>query len=662
MKEINAIFTIFVLFLSTAHAGAQENFNAIRESQKNQIWRDLKPWSFYELTDNAFIPLKKDFDTYEAIDKSDQKKAKDRLAALSNIVNTCKSLLKKYPDDSALALIRQTAAGKAIYILKILKIPKTSLNLLLHMDNNHQLGRSYTGRYQYEIKNHLAPTPNLNIEKAFEDWRNASQRAYDDWLQHKTKEIDFPNMWFWLESQNQDLYFQDAPEQSKAQKLKERIVLFDEEGKAYHQTLGNRELKGISFSQFTKGAYKKSKSSAALFYPITTDEAFNYIITTDGELFIYPRTLQHSFIAMGRIVICAGELAFKNQKIYTINTNSGHYQPSPFHLKKALKKMVYYYKNPSILTGIMNFSWQNFDQQKSVMKQEEIPDDINVSTTMHLVSREEIIKLKPYFSPHEVETLQLTSDHYQQVPLKNIWSDEVLQNDQQIKAVFTDVKFSIGRLPVIFPAEVRQSVEEPERSILDSFKLSDVNFVGEKYLKVERMLENILYKKTFGLGYNSRAIKEFKDNIKLEVDGHSYSLPGLHTIEDKLGLVLQCPPLVSEMKYYLSPPLIGAIKKAAEKKERSIKLPSPPLVVTKKLVGSTVFDILSKLDNDDQQKASALLAAAILRRKDVCIRLFQLWGRLPALREMAITGIQKFYLDEHVLDILQSALSSHPPE
>ena len=56
---------------------------------------------------------------------------------------------------------------------------------------------------------------------------------------------------------------------------------------------------------------------------------YGYVIDDKGSLIIFSRKLKHSVAAAGEDVVAAGAVYFIDGKIYSFNTNSGHYLPMP---------------------------------------------------------------------------------------------------------------------------------------------------------------------------------------------------------------------------------------------------------------------------------------------------------------------------------------------
>jgi hypothetical protein len=73
-----------------------------------------------------------------------------------------------------------------------------------------------------------------------------------------------------------------------------------------------------------------------------------YVILPDGELILssqhMSRNINHSYLANGQPVICAGELTIKDKKIIRMNNKSGHYSPSFEMLKTGLIAINHLYK------------------------------------------------------------------------------------------------------------------------------------------------------------------------------------------------------------------------------------------------------------------------------------------------------------------------------
>lgn len=338
-KKFRNLF-LFLAVLAIVHVseGMVKSVEALLQDQKKEIWQDLKGCDFYRLESQS--ELCQLISKYNAIEKTDKQNAPERIKLLEKIKN-----LTQNPHSSEEQLIHQTASNKAYYLEQLLKLREKAVDRafrIIDTPKGKMMGRGIQGKYEGEWVLHLDPAfRDKELYKEFLRWKELLKS-------HPT----LPDFYFWLEGQHAYFSVDEAYARSETREphfLQNRLVVFDENGKAYTIQNGDRSQKPLIVSGIS-------------YYPViprgngsSSESGYLYNIDRIGRLYI-SSTGPHSTILHGDTLLAAGWINFNpNSFISYINTASGHYTPSATHLKKALELMEEYYINPNIFMQMRSY-------------------------------------------------------------------------------------------------------------------------------------------------------------------------------------------------------------------------------------------------------------------------------------------------------------------
>ncbi len=359
-KKLTGILFLIVLGSIHLSQGTVTNFETLLRTQKKEIWKDLEGCDFYHLDPGS--ELCSLIARYNSIEKTDKKKAPDRIKLLKQI-----SSIAQREDSATGQLIHQTAENKSYYLEQLLKLREKAVERAFRVIDTPQgkkMGRGVQIKYSHGWA--------FDLDPAFRD--NGLSEEFSKWENLLESNPHLPDFYFWLEGQPSNFSVEQSYARSASKEphfLQDQLVVFDETGKAYTIQNGNRRGTPLVLDGKT-------------YYPVTprggedTESGYLYNIDRAGRLYI-SQTGPHSIILRGDILLSAGWINFdRDSFISYLSTASGHYTPSASHLKRALEMMRLHYKNDNIFKQMKSYMIEGGPQGRTTTPFEGIEEIPNM--------------------------------------------------------------------------------------------------------------------------------------------------------------------------------------------------------------------------------------------------------------------------------------------
>lgn len=320
-------------------------------------WLDIAGSNIFQAEKAQLKDIISLIDGYHALKKTDKSTLKDRIDKLDKIFGQINGALAS--ENFSIAVrekLKQFAIqcnGKRIYLRALLNQEKsnpvkTTLRTIfggvteipdLKGQKETYLLRtlrplSMPGDVSAHSRDPLQRYPEEEFNKLLKQWDN----ELNSWLKRSNEASSltgtFPSFFMWLEDKD-----------SITQTLNTKPVHIKELMSVNKEVLHPRKYR---FSDTGLILDKNNKPLASTENTTTSKESveqeFIYAISPKGELYLSSQkgddaeAIFHSDIINHHIpVICAGHIKIANGKITYIDNNSGHFQPTPFHMEQALR-------------------------------------------------------------------------------------------------------------------------------------------------------------------------------------------------------------------------------------------------------------------------------------------------------------------------------------
>lgn len=241
--------------------------------------------------------------------------------------------------------------------------------------------------------------------KEFKKLRKQWDKELEIWLKHKrSKEKSsftepFPSFFMWLEDKD-----------SLTQGLTTKPIFIRELMSVNKGILHPRKYrfsdKGLILDKNNKPLAATENTSNTTESPAKEYIEYIYTISPKGELYLKrydsSKAFFHSDIINHHVpVICAGHIKIVNGKIIYIDNNSGHFQPTPFHMEQALRllsaKNVF---SPDAKVKVSYMTKEKHEESKEYNIKDFKPSDFHYTRQTRSVEEDEFKKLKESF-PNE---------------------------------------------------------------------------------------------------------------------------------------------------------------------------------------------------------------------------------------------------------------------